>query len=719
MSRVKPVLSIALPLTVALAVCCSGRAAGQEEAGEAVQTAPLPEVIAVLAEQWPSPPVGLRYSLGKPKGASLLDGYVARTLSSCLQRRDVPCAVVEHDPVEFVDGPPQCLVRVLKARGVTLFVRCTTVLDEDQQWLAASVYDLRTGQKTSSTRLAFHLPEGLQVLGDGAGKQLEPADRKWAALLEDLFARVTANHTDQRASPNLVEAEYFYETGLWAQAGERYMADAPDGADLDFARAVIALQAAGLSERGRQAVQAAVALHPDSGPLYALSAWLTLRQGEPDDALILLEQARTWDMVNRGGDESAEGAYLHARGLMALEQGDVEAAGTLLSRAADLLASKLFAQVEAARFHWGRGDAAKAVSYFERATETDACTADTWAELAVLRDATDDLDGAIEALGEAFRLRRDRPIMARQLASRLRRAGRRMDGLDVLRQAAEANPCSPAALAAYGDEAAHMWLVDLAEEQFRQAVGVSADFSYGAVRLAEVLALQHSFGEAEALLNELLTAHPEYQPGRLALARMLSQLDRFGEAIALAGEAAKAPEHEVNTRLALARIHMRAGQSEEGLRNAQLAVASRPDAETYVALSQAFVATGQLDNAESAAMNAIERAPASAGAQLALARVRMVQESLDDADSAASAAIELDPYFFDALALAGEVKRRRGEPAECAALWQRALELNPWDAGLHGKMAEVLADELGDPERARAHCLRLLDLQRAPVAEGL
>ncbi len=693
-----------------LAACCLCGTVGAQQAAPLARVLPLKEALAQVAGGLSTlqNPVAVYHVGSRPEGP-LLQDYVASLLAVHLRQRGFPAQRVAYRAAGGPEGLPGCFLHVLRVEGASVFVLPGTSLQDGERRLRVVAYEVATGQELLSMERAFHLPAALEPLVAGKRDRMGQQDRKWCRLFEEMFPPARASSFERTL--HSAEAEFFYENGIWEAAGTRYLDSASPSPDRHFMRAVVSLQLAGRGQLAHAHLQDVLNQHPDSGALYALGGWLMRRRNRPSDALMMLEQARLVDMAR-------EGLYVYARALTALEEDDPEQAERFLTRSTEMLPGKLFAQLETARFFWNHSRLEKALEHYRRATKTEGCTAETWAELGMLLDASDDARGAIAALRQAFRLRNDSAAITRHLASLLRGQGDYDGALEVLRRAAEVNPCSAALLAAYGDGAAGMWLIDEAEAQFRRAAQVEADFPYATARLAGVLALQRRYGQAQPLLTKLLAQHPDYLPARLELARLLTEVGQFEEAEAALTEVAKDPEHEPEARIALAELHLASGRPEEAVRNAQIAVSCRSDAASYASLCDAFLAAGQNEKAQSAAMAGLEQSADSARVHLALARVRQVQGRTDEALNEAERALELDPYSVEALRLSGALRRERGELRECAALWQRALALNPWYAQLHFDLSRLLGERLGDTRAAIEHYARYLELERARIEAG-
>ncbi len=649
------------------------------------------------------------YLIASADPASLLDGYAAQTLAARLDRSATPARRLNGSagaPTEepFADELPACLLQSLRQQKATVFVRIGGSLEGQQRLLTAAAYDVTNGRLLSRTRTVFQLPTELEVLVAGERASLSTREKDWLQLFDELFPSPTPAPEGQDAAIRLAQAGFFLDSGLWAQAA-RSFADLAGGLpNRLFARAVMAQMLAGDADAAQALLQSVLNTRPDSGPLWALQAWVGLRSGHPSDAIMWLAQTRH--------DEVRKGLYTYARGLIALEQDDAQTAEQALTSAADLLPDKLFAQYQAARFYWQRANLQSALRFYRRATQTGAATAETWSELAMALDASGDTDGATSALRQAFRMRSDNPVITRQLAAMLKRQGQFEESLQVLRRAKDANPCSAPLLAAYGDGAAEMWRVPEAEAAFREAVKVGGDFPYGTVRLAEMLRIQRRYQDAQSLLMGLLASHPDYQPARLELGRVLVEMDQSDEALSTLNEAARSPQYEVDAKLAMADIYLSLKQPDEAVRNAQIAVSLRPDAQTYSSLSEAFLSTGDAEKALSTAKSALGKGPDSADAHLAMARVLDASGQSPDALKEAETALKLNPYSVDALSLEGTLRRNQNDSRECAALWQRALTLNPWNADLHYRLAELLGKTLGDSAGALEHYNQYFQLEK-------
>ncbi len=377
-----------------------------------------------------------------------------------------------------------------------------------------------------------------------------------------------------------------------------------------------------------------------------------------------------------------------------------------------------FAQLLAARFYWREVKLDRAVEFYRLALEAGGDGAEIWMELGAALDASGQLEQAVEAFRQALQKQPGNPSAASHLSSLLKSMERHDEALEVLQEAAQERPDSVELLAAWGDLSAEMWRTTEAERAYERAVALAPHFSYGRVGLARKLARRRRYAEAEAVLVDLLDSHPDYQPARLALGRLLAEQARTPEALEMLEQAAKSPHYEVAARLAMAGLYCRVGEHSEAVRNARLAVSSRPDARGYAALARAFAGLGEWENAQTAVKKAQQAAPGAYVVHLAAAEVAAARGQDEPALEAARQALKLNPYSVEALALAGAACLKLDRPQDCAAFWQRAAELNPWDAKLHWELAEVLRTRLDDLRCAIEHYCKHIELKGSRAEEA-
>jgi tetratricopeptide (TPR) repeat protein len=700
----------------------SARAAAVERWGGEVAREPgavllLPEAIQQVARVL-SPDVedGYSFLVGCVDPRSPLEAYEAHMLAFRLRQAGSEAEVFPAGAVpesrRFPTSLNDRLHGELRDAGSERFVTVAATTDEGQRHLEVAAYDVVTGHLRRSVSLPVSLPDYLAELVLARPARLAAADRLWLELFDALLAGTPVPNALPDAPAQVAEAAFFFDSGLWTQAAAGLEAVYAGRPSAGFARALMARQLAGEPSQAAALAEGVLRQYPDSGPVWALRSWLSLRQGRAEDAIMYLAEARLWGMAR-------EGLYRYARGLIALEQDDTDVAGAELEGAAELVPDAHFTQVQLARFYRDRADLDRAIDAYRRATGTAGADERTWGELAVALEAAGRADEALEALRSGFAIDSGNIVVTRHLAALLKRQGQHEEAVELLRLAAEANPRNPNLIAAHGDASADVWKLDDAAAAFAEAAAVADRFTYGTVRLARVHRMRYEYAEARRLLRDLLAVEPEDAPARLEMARLLAEIGHTEQALDVLEPVAALPDREVDARLAMADVHLAADRPAEAVAAAQIAAAARHDAATYAALTRALLAAGDAATAENAGAAAVQRDPMSPEAHVAAGAAQLARGLVDEAAKSAERACTLDPYHVPALELAGDVESARGEFQRCSEFWQRALKLNPWSAQMHKKLSDVLAEELNDRWGSRRHHDRYLELKALRAEAGL
>ncbi len=569
--------------------------------------------------------------------------------------------------------------------------------------LRVLLYGVEDGIRLAALELPYRLPEDLAFLARAELGELNATDKPWFELLECLLPLDPQPGATPSAALVEFEGECFFRLGQWAQAAERLeraWTGAPDGVLLRLAMALV-----GEGRRG-QAVKRADAVlkrRPDSGPAYALKAWLAARGTDPEDAHQFLEQARVSDLSN----PSRVSCHLLGRHLVARQLGREQAAERWLLEAVAVgtgiksppAPGSELAPLWAARHFWRQAGYERAAEVYRQAIEAGAKGADPWLELGTVLEALGQGQGAETALRRAFDIE---PGSPHGLSDLLWRAGEYDEALRVLDRAARLRPDRVDLRMAYGERAAAMWRVPEAERAFAEVAGLNGAFPWATVRLAAMLRRQRRWDEAESALTDLLASHPGYPAARLEVGRLLADEGKVGEALEALREATRSSEYEVAARLAMARLHCAAGRYRETVEDARIAVSSRASAESYAALAQGFIGLQDWAKAQDAVARARDASERSPAAWLAAARLAQARGEADEALEHAKHAIGLDPYCAEALAMQARLWVQRAPGGHAIALMRRALKLNPWDTELHWELAELLR-EAGDAEGAIGH----------------
>lgn len=578
--------------------------------------------------------------------------------------------------------------------------------------LLAARYDLPRPERASLTRQPFALEEDLEFLRAAEPSPLPERDRPWLRLLRRLSPPCEPGEDPARRLAHAV-GRHLFRRGLWSAAARQLEPVAGTKPDRCLLHRSIALQLGGTGEVALQEVETAIQLKPDSGPLYTLKAWLLLRRGAPDDAVMLLEQARLSDV-------GREGFYHLARHLLALDRENSELALEALEKAIEPLPRDPYVQLVAARFYWSQAQLEKAVAAFRRALEAGAARregAELWAEFAMALDASGKTEEAIAAFREGSDLEPGNASLARHLASLLRGTGRYDEALEILARAARARPERPELFVAWGDAAARMWRTEQAEQAYRLALEAE-ETPEARVGLARMLDRRGRLQRAQKMLEELLTRHPHHGDARVALGNVLARRGQTKRTVETLQQAARESDSEATARIALSQHYRRTGEHKEAIHQAQIALAADTSPAGYAALARAFVASGDFDNARTAIEKGLDSTGTSAQLQLAAAHLHAAQENFSDALKAVREVLDLNPHHPPALILAGRIHRELGQPEQAAALWTRAAQLDRWNAPLEWELAELLRHELNQPQQAAPHYARHAALDGAHAEEA-
>jgi tetratricopeptide (TPR) repeat protein len=167
----------------------------------------------------------------------------------------------------------------------------------------------------------------------------------------------------------------------------------------------------------------------------------------------------------------------------------------------------------------------------------------------------------------------------------------------LLEEAAAGEPDLPGPAYALGLLAAVAGDTTAALEQFRRALALDPDLAPAAHHQADLLCEVERFGEAEALLDTWLAAHPEDGEARFLLARCRDRAGNPSGALeALTAAEERAPEFDPRLALTRAAILHRQGDTAGALAAYQETAGRNPNLlEALVPLGQLLIARGGAD----------------------------------------------------------------------------------------------------------------------------
>jgi tetratricopeptide (TPR) repeat protein len=242
---------------------------------------------------------------------------------------------------------------------------------------------------------------------------------------------------------------------------------------------------------------------------------------------------------------------LHLRGLVALQQGDIRRAGTLIGRSVALEPTEASYHASLAEVHWALGDGDRAVASCRAALRLQPENIEALCNLASTLVARGDVNAAIGHYRDAIRLAPDLAIAHNNLANALRIKGDSAGALVHFREAVRLDP----ALAEAHSDLGRM-LLDQEEPRealvhCQEAVRLRPDNPAACYNLANVLEVLGRLDEARAVLLEAIRLKPDMASAHASLGSVLEQLGDVGQAVASLREALT---HDARHPAALARL---------------------------------------------------------------------------------------------------------------------------------------------------------------------
>jgi Tfp pilus assembly protein PilF/glutathione synthase/RimK-type ligase-like ATP-grasp enzyme len=196
----------------------------------------------------------------------------------------------------------------------------------------------------------------------------------------------------------------------------------------------------------------------------------------------------------------------------------------------------------------------------------------------------------------------------------------------------------------------------------------------------------------EATAREATKRHPEHIFGWKALGKTLLQSGKFADALNALSRAVKIAPNDADTHIDLAVAFHALGQFDGEEKSYRSALKLNPGAIlTYVNLGVLLCELGKHAEAEAEFRHALELDPQSIEAHINLGFVSDKLARWNDAEASYRRALAISPDFAEGHRRLGDLLARLGNrSAEVVAILQRAIELNPHDAGSVVTLGNVL-----------------------------
>jgi tetratricopeptide (TPR) repeat protein len=344
---------------------------------------------------------------------------------------------------------------------------------------------------------------------------------------------------------------------------------------------------------------------------------------------------------------------LRGLGALAYQRGRVDEAVALFARGVAI-------RPEAADFHANLAEAMRLLKRSDEANEhalkalaLDPNLSGAWNTLGLLAHEQERFQDAEIAFREAIRLRADHVSAYINLGSTLLARGRVDDALQIVHRAHTLEPENAASLTNLGQiliETGNLDLLDEAEQHCRRAVALAPRLTQAINTLGNVLRLQGRVDEAlecylQAIRLDPRRATPCHNMGKALQERgdYVGAISWFEHAQALQNDPARYFANQGC--LWAARKH-----HEESARCYRLALAHASGmAEAHQGLGEALLEQGRIDDAETCFREAIQLAPTSPFAWVALARLHAERGDVEQSCLAARQALARRPNLAEAL----------------------------------------------------------------------
>lgn len=241
--------------------------------------------------------------------------------------------------------------------------------------------------------------------------------------------------------------------------------------------------------------------------------------------------------------------------------------------------------------------------------------------------------------------------------------------------------------------------------------------SYGQrMRTAQELIDQGKFFDAMHELDRAIKDNPSSVEAQLVLSDVMDAQAKWMQSLEAAKCAVRNDENSAQAREKLSRAYVRLQNSDEALRQAQMAATLDPQssmAHFYMGvINEKF--GNRVDQAEQFYRKAIEINGANAPALVALANLlRKEGRNADEVETLIKHAIEADSDDPDAhLAYARLLYERKGQFKEAEKLLREAINVSPNDPMLHAELGVVLSNKEDTYTEAEAEFRKAIELNK-------
>jgi tetratricopeptide (TPR) repeat protein len=491
-------------------------------------------------------------------------------------------------------------------------------------------------------------------------------------------------------------ADWHTPVGVFVMAGP----DTPRGADigsasvLDIAPTILALYGlpAARDMDGQPLQQTLLPRFLEAHPLAWVDTYGGIRQAPQEGpAASSADDAEIVAKLRNIGYIGEERMTAHNnRGVMALDEGDADAAISDFEKALAKGDAGTMVRTNLARAWLQKGDLDKARSYARQAIAEDPKSKQAELTLAGIETKAGDLKAAEGHLRRAIAIDPTFAQAHSQLGKVYSKRGHYDAALAEYQKVIEIAPLSPGEYNGIGEIYRKQGKRDKAAEAYKEALRCDAQYIGAYNNLGLILQEQGRLDEAKSLYDKALAIRPENPILRNSMGTLLALKGDPKGALAEFERAVKADPDWPVAQGNIATLLFEGGRLADAQSAFERWVAIEPEAvEARLGLALDLLMTKQQEPAIAQFNEVLKRDPDNVRAHIALGETLSRRGDLEGAQAHLEAAARLDrtiPRVFNSL---GDLLVKRGLGAQAADAYRRSLALDPKQPDIRERLAAV------------------------------
>jgi superkiller protein 3 len=357
----------------------------------------------------------------------------------------------------------------------------------------------------------------------------------------------------------------------------------------------------------------------------------------------------------------------------------------------------------------------KAIECFERAIKLNAKYASAYGNLGNAQRLIGNFELAEAAQRRAIDLDPQLIWPYIQLANTLSRTGRRSESIEMLEIAKLTDPRLPNTYATWGDVLTASRQYRAAIEKYQEALQCDANFYWAFNGWAHTLRRMQQPREAIEKIREALAIQPRFGIAIVSWGDALADLRKYEEAISKYEAALSLEDAITPSCIGWGRALNATNQSDRALEKLKDAVKLEPfNASAHVVLGRVLLKQNQVDKALSCFEHGFERDQSNLWALCASGDALRRKFSAEEARSRYAQASAIDSDFPDAWCGLGYLEFDVGNYDDAIALFEKAIQLDPFAIGGYVGFARTLLTRGGNEEVERGSEICRAQLARTP-----